>query len=242
MKFMATLLLIVCTSVSAGNITLKTPDGFTLHGSYFAGNKAGPGVLMLHQCNADRTMYDQLGKKLAAQGIHALSLDFRMYGDSVTESINLANIRSTANSSQEARKKVANIRLKWPNDVLLAEQFLRAKMGNKATLGVVGASCGGGQAIILAGSKTVNALMFFSSGLSQDRLDAFEMLDSTPTYIIAAQEDKYTFNSANKLFAMTTNLQNKLVSYKGKGHGSPLFKHDLGLADSMVTWFAQQLH
>jgi dienelactone hydrolase len=259
MKFFTALLLLLSVSANAGQVTLNAKDGFKLYGNYYspkvnsyspkvnsnspkgtsAANK--PGVLMLHQCNGERSMYDTLGKMLAEQGIHAFSLDFRMYGDSVTDTVSVKKIRASAGDRQASRAAIMKHRALWPADVLLAEQFLREKIGQNAPLGVIGASCGGGQAITLAGSKSVDALMFFSSGMNEETLDKYSKLKSTPTFIIAAEGDSYTFKSAQKLFKNSSHEQNRLVNYKGEGHGFPLFKQDPNLADTMVGWFVQRL-
>src|SRR5439155_6818793 len=39
-----------------------TADGTTLKASYFAAAKPGPGVLLLHQCNQQRKMWDSLAE------------------------------------------------------------------------------------------------------------------------------------------------------------------------------------
>ena len=42
-------------------VSLHTPDGTVLKGTYFASGKPGPGVLLLHQCNQQRKLWDVLG-------------------------------------------------------------------------------------------------------------------------------------------------------------------------------------
>jgi len=44
--------------------------------------KPGPGVLLLHQCNRQRKVWDDLAARLAAAGFHAMTVDLRGYGDS----------------------------------------------------------------------------------------------------------------------------------------------------------------
>lgn len=231
----------VHAAVQVSKVALMAKDGFKLKADYFAGQSHKPGVLMLHQCNAERSMYEQLGKKLAAQGIHALSLDFRMYGESVTEHVNLETISATEPDRTKRRALFNQHRKYWPADVIVALHYLQEKMASNAAIGVIGASCGGGQAIQLATTKQVNALMFFSSGMDEETLSRYQTLSATPTFIIAAEGDTYTFNSSQKLFAQSNHPQNRLINYKGEGHGHPLFKQDPSLADNMVAWMQQQL-
>jgi len=64
------------------DVSITAADGFALKGTLYAAGKAGPGILLLHQCNADRQIYDTLGTMLSAAGYNALTLDFRGFGGS----------------------------------------------------------------------------------------------------------------------------------------------------------------
>src|SRR5438046_9139994 len=80
--FVTIILLVFATTLSAEkkDVTITAADGFVLKGSLYSAGKIGPGILLLHQCNADRQIYDMLGDMLAAAGYNALPLDFRGFG------------------------------------------------------------------------------------------------------------------------------------------------------------------
>src|SRR4029453_6041228 len=61
---------------------VAAPDGVTLKGTLFGSTSPGPAVLLLHQCDDRRTVWDALGRRLAAAGITALSIDYRGFGES----------------------------------------------------------------------------------------------------------------------------------------------------------------
>src|SRR5262249_1737022 len=61
---------------------LTAADGIKLKVSYFAADKPGPGVLLLHQCNRQRRIWDGLALQLQAAGISVLTLDLRGFGES----------------------------------------------------------------------------------------------------------------------------------------------------------------
>jgi alpha-beta hydrolase superfamily lysophospholipase len=63
-------------------LDLKVSDGIVLKATYFAAAKSGPGVLLLHQCNRQRKVWDDLAGQLAAAGINVLALDLRGFGES----------------------------------------------------------------------------------------------------------------------------------------------------------------
>ena len=62
-------------------VSVTASDGFALQGSYFPAEKGGPGILLLHQCDADHRIYDQLATMLNVAGYNVLSIDWRGPGD-----------------------------------------------------------------------------------------------------------------------------------------------------------------
>src|SRR5229473_178938 len=63
-------------------LSFNAPDGFTLKGAFYTTGRPGPGVLLLHQCNADHQLYDDLGALLSTAGYNVLAFDFRGLGQS----------------------------------------------------------------------------------------------------------------------------------------------------------------
>src|SRR5215468_7601422 len=111
---------------------LTTADGTKLKVSYFAADKPGPGVLLLHQCNRQRRIWDGLALQLVASGINVLTLDLRGFGESGGDPLPKL-------TPQQAQAEAA----KWPGDIDVAFQYLRSQPGVKQdAIGVGGASCG----------------------------------------------------------------------------------------------------
>lgn len=219
-------------------------DGFVLNANYFEPKATSDAaVLMLHQCNFNQSMYQQVGKKLAKRNVHALSLDFRGFGKSVT---NETNIKSLAKlPREEQRKGWRTIRAFWPKDVQHAYDFLRNKVGAKGNIGIIGASCGGGQAKILAQNNAVKVLAFFSSGIIRDGDKSIELYKkhhaATPTLFIDAIDDG-AFTGLQKAFKLNTHKESQFITYKGDGHGYPLFDLDPNLTSTITKWFSTQLN
>src|SRR5215510_7861110 len=74
-------------------VTINANDGFGLKATFYTSGKVGPGILMLHQCNADRQIYDNLGTMLSAAGYNALTLDCRRFGGSKSAEFDFASHR-----------------------------------------------------------------------------------------------------------------------------------------------------
>src|SRR5262245_26651074 len=64
-------------------VAFKSDDGFELKADFYTtSGRPGPGILMLHQCDADRKVYETLAQMLSTVGYHVLALDFRGFGES----------------------------------------------------------------------------------------------------------------------------------------------------------------
>jgi hypothetical protein len=71
-------------------VSFNAPDGFTFKGAFYTAGKAGPGVLLLHECNVDRQVYDDLGTMLSTAGYDVLALDFRGGGEPIPGDVDTA--------------------------------------------------------------------------------------------------------------------------------------------------------
>ncbi|PHQ66201.1 MAG: alpha/beta hydrolase [Robiginitomaculum sp.] len=226
----------VTITSQATELTLTTEQGFELKADYYQPENAEErAVLLLHQCNFNRTMYDYIGRELSISGIHALSLDFRGFGESIDEETDMKKF---------GRNAIWEYRKHWPKDVQLAYDFLRKKVGKDGIIGVTGASCGGRQAKIVAENNPINAVSFFSSNVvhndNDDTVADYKAIAKKPTLFITAEEDG-TYAGTQRGFALNENINSKFIAYKGKGHGYPLLEQDKHLAETMVDWFDNNL-
>lgn len=229
----------------ATELTLTSSDKFSLKADYYPAkttteNSADRAVLMLHQCNYNRSMYNNIGEQLAEHGVHALSIDFRGFGESISKDFNVGDIRKLPQADRG--QAWAAMSSHWPNDVKLAYDYLKAKAGDNSKVGIIGASCGGSQAITLAENESISAISFFSSSQSDKNVTRYEkVLADKPSLIIASEDDGRTYTSAQQLFSTAKHPQSKMLSYKGTMHGYPLLDSDQQLANTIVAWFDNEL-
>src|ERR1700723_1247605 len=121
-------------------LDLTASDGTKLKASYFAA-KPGPGVLLLHQCNRQRKVWDDLARQLAAAGISVLTLDYRGIGESGGDPWDKLSPQEMSQIQKE----------KWPSDFDTAFEYLATQSGvMPGMIGVGGASCGVNNAVQLA--------------------------------------------------------------------------------------------
>jgi len=233
-------LALISSLANAEQVEIVAKDNFKLVADYLEGEKSA-GVLMLHQCNADRQMYKSLAKALKAKGIHSLALDFRSHGDSVSKEYSRKELRKNAKSREEYYAASRKIREQyWEKDTKIAYEFLKQKVGSD-NISFIGASCGGVQSIYLAEKVKPKSFTFFSSGMSEPVIKKFVKQSEIPALIIAAQGDKYTYNSSKIIYEKAKSEDTRMLLYKGDGHGIPLFKQDPKLQESMVEWFEARL-
>jgi len=240
-KIISAALLTLTASSQANELTLTTDKGFDLKANFYQSNKTSDrGVLLLHQCNYNRTMYNDIGQQLSDKGIHALSLDFRGFGGSANDEFSAEKVQALSRKERGAAwQKMSTY---WPSDVQLAYDHLKSKMSAKGIIGVIGASCGGSQAITLAEKNPINVIGFFSSGQRDENIARYtKILADKPTLIIASEKDTGTYVSAKKLFTASTNMNSKFIAYKGSAHGYPLLDSDTQLASYMVSWLDSHL-
>lgn len=64
------------------NVDIKSADGLVLKGTYYSPGKAGPGIVLFHQCDGTRHVWDPFAIALAEAGLHVLTFDQRGYGES----------------------------------------------------------------------------------------------------------------------------------------------------------------
>ena len=66
------------------DVAVTTVDHVAIRGTFYAAEKPGPGVLLIHMCraDADRANWSAVARRLAEAGVHALTIDLRGYGES----------------------------------------------------------------------------------------------------------------------------------------------------------------
>src|SRR5882672_12424761 len=162
-------------------VDLTAPDGTSLKGTYFSAGKPGPGVLLLHQCNRQRKVWDDLAARLATAGFHVMTLDLRGYGDSSGTPVDKL-------SPEELR---VVFRDKMPTDVETAYQYLVSQPAvSRDTIAVGGASCGVNQSVhVAANHPEVKALVLLSEGTDASGRQFLRTSAKIPLFMAVADDD-----------------------------------------------------
>src|SRR5215813_8822576 len=218
---------------SGSNVNLKASDGTKLAATYYSASDApGPGILLLHQCNRDRTSWNSLASDLAGKGFHVLTLDYRGYGDS-------GGIPYTKLTLPELRE----VGKKWPGDVDIAFAYLLSQPGvRKDAIGAGGASCGVNQSIQLARRHPeVKSLVLLSGNTDRDGRTFLHDSAKLPIFLSAADDDDGAVELMQWLYGLSPNPGTKFEHYKTGGHGTVMFGEHKDLPAMIVNWYVQTL-
>ena len=219
-------------SVSPRVVDLQAPDGTSLKGTFFSAGKPGPGVLLLHQCNRQRKVWDDLATRLATAGLSVMTVDLRGYGDSSGTPV--------GKLTPEESNVVFN--QKFPTDVETAYQYLvsQTEVAHNAIV-VGGASCGVNQAVhVAANHPEVKALLLLSEGTDSSGRQFLRSSPNMPVFMASADDDPDlgVTEIMQWLFSLSSNPLSKFVHYPTGGHGVEMFDAHKELPGMIVAWVA----
>jgi dienelactone hydrolase len=233
-RFLCSVVLLAATyaatqSTAPRVVTLKATDGTPLKASYFAAAKPGPGVLLLHQCNRQRKVWDDLASRLAASGLNVLTVDYRSFGES----------GGTPFNQLDPPQQAQMITEKWPGDMDVAFRYLTSQPGVKReTIGAGGASCGVNQSIQLARRHPeVKSLVLLSGNTNRDGKQFLRQSAKLPVFISAADDDDGVVPYMRWLLSLSANPGSTFQRYSAGGHGTDMFAAHNELPGMIVSWF-----
>ncbi len=230
LTFVVALLCVTAPAAASTDVSFKAADGFALTGTFYPVDKGGPAILLLHQCNADRRIYEQLATMLNAAGYNVLAFDFRGFGGSRVGT----DTDSAANRQRIERR---------PGDVDAALSFLTSQRTvNSRALGVVGGSCGVNQAVHAARRHpAIRTLVVLSGGTDADGEAYVKDSPRIPILGLASEEDTTAAAATKKLVGLSMNPESRVEMLKDAGHAASMFSRQPELQADIVIWFRSNL-
>ncbi|MGH9524436.1 MAG: dienelactone hydrolase family protein [Terriglobales bacterium] len=214
-------------------IDLTSSDGTHLKGTYYSAGKTGPGVLLLHQCNKDRKIWDSLARQIAASGMNVLTFELRSFGDSGGKPF--ANL--TPREAQAAAQK-------WPDDVEAAFTYLVSQPGvSRDDIGLGGASCGVNNSLVAARRNPEVKSLVLLAGPTNLAGRNFLRKSNLPVLFGFADDDEFPPSPLQTewLYAMTPNPGKRLVRYPTGKHGAEIFDVHPEFQGIIRDWFVTTL-
>ena len=232
--FMAAILaasLAASASAQSRDVDLEAGDGVTLKATYTSPGRPGPGMLLVHQCNMDRTSWSDIAAELVGAGVHVLALDLRGFGDSGGAGI-------SSGFPAFLQKSTA--------DVDMAYDYLASQSGVDASrVGIGGASCGAMLTADLASRRDgVKALMLLSGPPSEAAVANMAKDADLAVFAAAATEDPVTVGVADALQGAvdgSSHPHSTAKIYPGTEHGLPMFDKNPDLEPALLAWLKSEL-
>jgi dienelactone hydrolase len=217
------------------DVELTAGDGTRLKATYFAADRPGPAVLLLHMCITTRQSWEPVARQLAAAGINAMTIDNRGFGESGGKRFDQAD-----------PEVVRELSAAWAGDFEVALGWLTTQPGVDAhRVGLGGGSCGVNNAVRLASRhKEVRSLALLAGGADPDGIRYLTTNPWLPIFGAAAADDIYDrqFPQVMRWFVeVTGNPRNRFVGYPDGGHGTEIFGPHPDLVTQIVSWFTDTL-
>ena len=227
---LAALVLAQAAFAGTQHVTIRTEDGVSLAGTWYEpGARQAPVVILVHMLHRTRRDWDEVGTRLASEGIGALAIDLRGHGES-----------SGSIEEGDAADYSALVR-----DVAAARRYLASRGDVQPShVGIAGASIGANLAVLEAsGDPSIASLALLSvsgdyRGLKIEA--AMKKYGARPALFVASDEDPYAVRSSKELQKAGGGVR-ELLMLKNAGHGTAMLSRDADLARALVDWFHRTL-
>lgn len=217
-------------------VDLTAADGIKLKASWFSSGKPGPGVLLLHQCDHDRRIWDGLAQQLAAAGISVVTMDLRGFGDSGDKPHNPPKSAGPIEPQEEMNK--------WPGNIDVAYQYLKSQPRvNAAQIGLGGGSCGVDNAVKTAIRHPEVKSLVLLAGPTDLKGRKFLRQSKRPVFFAVADDDQYPFMvpMTELLYTISGSPGKKFGHYQTGHHAAEIFSVHPDLPQAIVGWYMTTL-
>ena len=219
------------TLAQSRDVDLTSADGTALKATYMSPGQPGPAMLLVHQCNMDRTSWAGIASQLVDAGVHVLTLDLRGFGDSGGPPLREIGFQTFMQHA--------------PGDVDVAFDYLVGQEGvDTERVGAGGASCGAMLTADLAARRDVEALMLLSGPPSEAAVANMASSADLAVFAAAATGDTVTPGVADALQGAVDGSghpQSTAKIYDGPEHGLPMFDKNPDLEPALVSWLKAEL-
>ncbi|MCZ6617154.1 MAG: alpha/beta fold hydrolase [Gammaproteobacteria bacterium] len=215
------------------DVDLEATDGTRLKATYMSPGRPGPAMLLIHQCNMDRSSWSVITPSLVDAGIHVLTMDLRGFGDSEGDGLDgTGGFRSFMENSTA--------------DVDMAYAYLVGQAGvDNTRIAVGGASCGAMLTADLASRQSgVKVLMLLSGPPSDGAITHMAATSALAVFTAASRGDPITPGVADRLKGAVDGSKHPhsiARIYDGTEHGLPMFEKNADLQPTLIAWLTTEL-
>jgi alpha/beta superfamily hydrolase len=202
----------------AETIRLMGVDGWPLAASFVRHPHRAPAVLLLPQCDATRLIFAPLLAALRRDGLHALTVDYAGMGESATRS-------DTGGVATRVERN---------RDLLAVYDWLVAQANVSRVPVVLGASCGGRQALDLARVRPqIRSIVLLGASFDADHVEWLRESSRVAVFAVTAEGDRADI--AQRAVAAGT-AGSELLLLPGEAHAANLFTPYPDLPSRISRW------
>jgi len=241
--------------VSTARIQANKDHDFLLVGDYLTTKKvvneqtkaqvkrqSTGGVIVLHDCQSNRSRYNSLSETIALQSLHTLSLDLRGYGESVAQGFSELEIKKNAKDIVTYQNDVALLTTYWADDLLAGYKYLRNKMDKNKGIAVVASGCSSAYAVSLAEKIHISALVLITPEMTYGDKERYKNLIDIPTYFIGSTHHQASYSTTKELFDWNGAKRTKMQTFKGDKTNRYLINANEYLVSDIALWLKSILH
>ena len=220
---LSTLLLISCAKqlergMNVKDIQLETDDEKKIAGTFYEGGSEG--IILLHQLDRNRNDWKDFAAKLQNSNYSVLAIDLRGHG------------QSDGSWKDFSDDDFAGMVL----DVEATVQYL--KQNKIINITIIGASIGANIALNYAAEhEEIKKIVLLSPGLNYHGVETEDIANvyNGKILIVASRDDRYSFDSSNRIFNATKTKDKQIKIYDKSGHGMKMFE-GTDLNSVIINW------
>ncbi len=242
-SFSSVVLFLTCCQLAnaATSLPLKVAGDVVLDARYYAAAEPGPGLLFLNMCDPsdDQTAWENVAIALNEHGFHVLTFDYRGFAKSGGEKP--TGLNSVAEAMPYWREN-------WVPDVEAAYKLLQAQDGVTVTeMGIAGASCGVFLGLEFAiEHRNVKSLAFLGGPTDESQRSKIPGMTDVPILLMSGNERgpneaQGTLEWSEDVFAVSTNLDTRIMKYRTVTHGTKIFNFHPETEQMLIDWFVATL-
>lgn len=220
----AALLLLLATQGGAPprRVDIAAADRVPLHATYFAAERAGPGVVIFRNCDNERSALDAFGERLRALGIHTVTWDYR---PGVAQNLDWSTTRL--------------------RDAQAVAAWLQQQPGVDSTRMVaIGGSCGVSLALDFAMHRRapLRGVVILSGPSEPEHLAFVARTPSLAVFGGASTLEGAAVSYVDTVVRASRNPASRLLELPDAGHGTLMLTQTAAFGDSAVAWIRARLH
>lgn len=227
--------------LAISQISFKSKADFLLTGHYFSGAEAKSGVIILHDCKSNSDSFIELAQSLSKSGLHALALNLRGFGGSISNEFSHFEIKRQAKDIVSYQAGLAGLTSYWDGDILAAYAYLRKQMANNADIGIVSSGCSAPFAINFAEKIRLAAMVMITPKLAYLDKEKYKNLIDFPAYFLTSEFDRDTYQTSLELYQWNGDKRSAIQIFKGARVGHALSRTQPYIYQNISKWLSHQL-